>query len=97
MTRFGILNKEDKVYERNLIVLRQDRVETAFHPTAITQYPFYYQEQECFLTINTEYKFRLWCYLNDELICLYTCLGPSYAGNINKLICITNGDTEESI
>lgn len=94
MNKYGILSKEEKVYEKNLIVLRQDQIESAYYPTAISHYPDMYNDQECFVTINVEYKFRIWTYYEQNLICLYTCLGPNFAGIINRLILI-NDDYED--
>jgi hypothetical protein len=52
-------------------------------------------KEDVLLTVNEEYKVKLWHIMYNEClkICKKTCLGPTYGGAINKLLVLNPNDT----
>jgi len=47
------------------------------------------------LTVNEEYKIKLWHIMRDNLkVCKKNCLGPTYGGAINKLLILNPNDAK---
>jgi len=45
------------------------------------------------LTVNEHYKIKLWSMLKDNMkVCKKTCLGPTYGGEITKLLVLNPAD-----
>jgi WD40 repeat protein/Ca2+-binding EF-hand superfamily protein len=70
------------------------QIEQETNPCACIWYPLNKFKEDCLLTVNEEYKIKLWNVSNDDKISKKTCLGPTYGGFIDKFIVI-NGSTED--
>lgn len=85
-----------------LIVLSVTQIEQEANPTSCVWYPSNLYKEDCLLTVNSEYKIKLWQIMSNNsrsfncffpflicfgfLVCKKTCLGPSYGHPINRLI-----------
>lgn len=70
-------------------------IEQECEPTACIWYPINQKKEDVLMTINSEYKIKLWNILkNDQVkICKKSCLGPTYGGPINKLLILNPNDS----
>jgi WD40 repeat protein len=72
-------------------------IEQECYPTACIWYPINLYKENVLLVVNEQYKLKLWNMLKDNLkICKRTCLGPTYGGEITKLL-ILNPVDEKNI
>lgn len=70
-------------------------VEQEAMPTASVWYPCSGIGEDILLTVNNEYKIKLWQILqNGQKICKKTCLGPTYQGPIKKLQVIRSSNNK---
>ena len=50
-------------------------------------------KENVLLTVNEHYKVKLWNMLKEDMkVCKKTCLGPTYGGEINKLLVLNPAD-----
>jgi WD40 repeat protein len=69
------------------------QIEQECFPTACIWYPVNMFKENVLLTVNEHYKIKLWSMLKDNMkICKKTCLGPTYGGEITKLLVLNPAD-----
>mmetsp|Transcript_5412 Transcript_5412/g.4960 ORF Transcript_5412/g.4960 Transcript_5412/m.4960 type:complete len:276 (-) Transcript_5412:537-1364(-) len=85
---YDILNSN---FQRGLEVVKEFKIELESHPTACIWYPQVDTKEALLLTANNEYKMKLWNPSTKSA--RRTCLGPTYGGEIVKLL---NLDIENS-
>lgn len=69
-------------------------------PTSCIWYPINLYKENALLVTNSDYKLKLWQFLDDDkTICRKTCLGPTFGTPIKQLILIapqsSRGDTND--
>jgi len=69
-------------------------IEQETNPCACIWYPLNQFKEDCLLTVNEEYKIKLWNVSNEDKISKKSCLGPTYGGPINKFVVI-NGNNDD--
>ena len=68
-------------------------IEQECMPTACIWYPVNMYKQDVLLTVNEDYKVKLWHILKDKhKICQKSCLGPTYGAPIKKLLLLNPKD-----
>jgi len=68
---------------KGLIVKSHTSIEQEAIPTSCIWYPLNNDKEDILLTMNSEYKIKMWNANNKG--CRQTCIGPTYGGAINKL------------
>jgi len=79
--------------QEGLKIVSKFQIEQEHNPTACIWYPVQNYREDILMTVNEEYKIKLWNVENtDEKFTKKTCLGPTYGGPINKFLVINEDD-----
>lgn len=83
-----------------LKILEVHEIEQESVPTSCIWYPINMYKENILLVSNSDYKVKLWQFLEDgKMICRKTCLGPTFGSPIKQIILIapqsSRGDTND--
>lgn len=85
LAEYDVQTKKEEITESNkysrLKLKSVYPIEQECFPTACIWYPINPFKENILLTVNEQYKMKLWSMLRDSMkICKKTCLGPTYGG-----------------
>ncbi|EAS05799.2 WD-40 protein, putative (macronuclear) [Tetrahymena thermophila SB210] len=84
------INYIDRLKLKSIYPIEQETI-----PTACIWYPINMYKEDVLLTVNEEFKIKLWQFMKDNFkFCKKTCLGPIYGGAINKLLILNQNDAQ---